>query len=120
MRHRGLSPSSVKKYYGAVCGVISDWAIDNGLIHGSLLSLKSQAEFEIIESKIRALTIYKERNKSGHHMYSSALLKFSEYLSEGNCSDIELDIDEILSATDIGETEKSSLIKSRIGQGIFR
>jgi predicted restriction endonuclease len=53
-------------------------------------------------------------------MYSSALLKFSEYLSEGYYSDVESDIDEILNATDIGKTEKSSLIKSRIGQGVFR
>jgi predicted restriction endonuclease len=53
-------------------------------------------------------------------MYSSALLKFSEYLSEGYYGDIESDIDDILSATNIGETEKSNLVKSRIGQGIFR
>ncbi|WP_460154312.1 HNH endonuclease [Pseudomonas sp. S3_G06] len=120
MRHRGLSPSSVKKYDGAVRGVMSEWAMDNGLIQGPLISLNSQSEFEIIASKMRALPIYKERNERGHHMYSSALLKFSEYLSEGYYSDIESDIDEILSATDIGETEKSSLVKSRIGQGIFR
>lgn len=120
MRHRGLSPSSVKKYDGAVRGVMSEWAMDNGLIQGPLISLNSQSEFEIIASKIRALPIYKERNERGHHMYSSALLKFSEFLSEGYYSDIESDIDDILSATDIGETEKSNLVKSRIGQGIFR
>ncbi|MDR7283436.1 hypothetical protein J2X84_002260 [Pseudomonas corrugata] len=120
MRHRGLSLSSVKKYDGAVRGVMSEWAMDNGLIQGPLTSLNSQSEFEIIASKIRALPIYKERNERGHHMYSSALLKFSEYLSEGYCGDIETDIDDILNATDIGETEKINLVKLRIGQGIFR
>lgn len=120
MRHRGLSPSSVKKYDSAVRGVMSKWAMDNGLVQGPLISLNSQSEFEVIASKIRELSIYKERNERGHHMYSSAILKFSEYLSEGNYSDIESDIDEILRATDIGETEKSSLVKSRIGQGVFR
>jgi len=120
MRYRGLSPSSVKKYDGAVRGVMSEWAMDNRIIQGPLVSINSRYEFEIIASKIKALPIYKERNKRGHYMYSSALLRFSEYISEGYCSDIESDIDEILSATDICETEKSSLIKSRIGQGIFR
>jgi predicted restriction endonuclease len=120
MRHRGLSLSTVKKYDGAVRGVMSEWAMDNGLIQGPLISLNNQSEFEIIASKIRALPIYKERNERGHHMYSSALLKFSEYLSEGYYGDIETDIDDILSATDIGETEKINLVKLRIGQGIFR
>lgn len=120
MRHRGLSPSSVKKYYGAVGGVMSEWAMDNSLTQDPLIYLNSQPEFEIIASKIRALPIYKERNERGHHMYSSALLKFSEYLSEGYYSEIESDIYEILSSTDISETEKNCLVKSRIGQGIFR
>jgi hypothetical protein len=120
MRHRGLSPSSVKKYEGAIRGPMSEWAMDSGLTQGPLTSLISQSALETIAPKIRALPIYKERNERGHHMYSSALLKFSEYLSEDCNSDIESDIDDILSATDIGETEKSNLVKSRIGQGIFR
>ncbi|MCY1360438.1 HNH endonuclease [compost metagenome] len=53
-------------------------------------------------------------------MYSSALLKFSEYLSEGYSNDIEADIDSILGNTALDETEKISLVKSRIGQGAFR
>ena len=120
MHHRGLSPSSVKKYEGAIRGPMSEWAMDSGLTQGPLTSLISQSALEKIAPKIRALPIYKERNERGHHMYSSALSKFSEYLSEGYNSDIESDIDDILRATDIGETEKSNLVKSRIGQGIFR
>jgi putative restriction endonuclease len=51
---------------------------------------------------------------------AALFLKLSEYLSEAYNSDIESDIYDILRATDIGETEKSNLIKSRVGQGIFR
>ncbi|PSS58859.1 HNH endonuclease [Pseudomonas sp. BBP2017] len=120
MRYKGLSLSSVKKYDGAVRGVMSEWAIDNKLVEGPLVSLSSQSEFEVIASKIRALPIYKERNERGHHMYSSALIKFSEYLSEGRYGDVESDIDDILCAGDISETEKINLVKSRIGQGVFR
>lgn len=120
MRHQGLSLSSVRKYDDAVRRVMSEWAMDNGFIQGSLICLKNNSEFDEIASKIRALPIYKERNVRGHHMYSSAIKNFSKYLSENYCSDIESDIDDILNATNISETEKSNLVKSRIGQGVFR
>lgn len=94
--------------------------MDNGLLEGPLTSLTSRFYFEKIALKIRALPIYQERNERGHNMYNSALAKFAEYLSEGYESDIESDIDSILVTTAVGETEKSNLVKSRIGQGIFR
>ncbi|TYC54213.1 HNH endonuclease [Zoogloea oleivorans] len=120
MRHRGLSSSSVKKYEGAVRGAMSEWALDNGLIAGPLTSLVSRTSFENVALKIRELPIFQERNERGNNMYNAALTKFAEYLSEGFKSDIESDIDEIFSTKDIGETEKSNLVKSRIGQGTFR
>lgn len=120
MRHRGLSLSSVKKYEGAICGSISEWAVENGFIDGPLISITSRSQFDGIAAKIRTLHIYQERNARGHNMYSSALLKFAEYLGEGYENDIESDIDFILGTPSIGETEKSSLVKSRIGQGSFR
>lgn len=120
MRHRGLSPSSVEKYEGAVRGAMSEWAIDNGLIAGPLTSLVSRKSFEKIASKIRELPIFQERNKRGNNMYNAALNQFAEYLSEGFSSDIESDIDEIFSIRDIEDTERSNLVKSRVGQGTFR
>ena len=53
-------------------------------------------------------------------MYSSALAKFSEYLSEGFQNDVEADVDSILDDQDLSKTERSNLIKSRIGRGLFR
>jgi putative restriction endonuclease len=53
-------------------------------------------------------------------MYSSALAKFSEYLSEGYGNDVEAEIDSILDDDGLSKTEKCNLVKSRIGQGIFR
>lgn len=120
MRHRGLSPSSVKKYEGAIRGSISEWAMDSGLVAGPLTSLVSRTSFETIASKIRELPVFQERNERGHNMYNAALKKFAEYLSEGYNGDIESDIDEILATKNIGETEKSNLVKSRVGQGTFR
>lgn len=120
MRLRGLSESSVKKYEGAVSGAMSEWAIDGGLMNGPLTSILSHSRFESISIKLRKLPIYQERNDRGHNMYNSALNKYAEYLQEGFDSDIETDVEAILSQENITDTEKATLLKTRIGQGNFR
>lgn len=120
MCYRGLSPSSATKYEGAIRGVMSEWAMDNGLLEGPLTSLVSRAAFENVAAKIRELPIYIDRNERGHNMYNSALSKFADYLAEGYENDVESDIDSIFESSDISATEKSNLVKSRIGQGAFR
>ncbi len=120
MRHRGLSESSVKKYEGAVSGVMSEWAIDGGLMDGPLTSIQSLSRFESIAIGLRKLPIYQERNDRGHNMYNSALNKYAEYLQEGFDSDIEGDVEAILAASSVTDTEKATLLKTRIGQGNFR
>lgn len=120
MKHRGLSESSVKKYEGAISGVLSEWAIDRGLMDGPLTSIFSNSQFEAVANELRKLLIYVERNDRGHNMYNSALNKYAEYLQEGFDSDIESDVELILSDGAIANTEKASLLKIRIGQGAFR
>lgn len=120
MLHKGLSASTALKYDGAIKGALTEWCMDNGLLEGPLTAIRSQTQFESIAKQIRELPIFHERNERGHHMYSSALLKYAEYLAEGFDSDIELDIETIISNPNISSTEKSSLVKARIGQGTFR
>ena len=120
MALKGLSNSTVLKYEGAINGSLSEWAIENGLISGPLTSLINRAYFETIALKISKLPIYIDRNERGHHMYSSALAKYSEFLAEGYDNDIEGDIEAILEDPAINETDKISLVKCRIGQGTFR
>lgn len=120
MRFRKLSESSIKKYEGAVSGAISEWAIDSGVTEGPLTSILSYSRFKSISTKLRKLPIFQERDDRGHHMYSSALKKYAEYLQEGFDSDIESDVEEILAQDSTTSTEKSTLLKARIGQGNFR
>ena len=120
MKYRGLSESSIKKYEGAVNGVMSEWAMDDGIINGPLTSIHSHARFEEVAKALRELPIYQERNERGHNMYNSALKKFAEYVAEGFDTDIEADVESILSDPEIADTEKASLLKTRIGQGSFR
>lgn len=120
MRFRGLSESSVKKYEGALSGAMSEWAIEGGIMNGPLNSIPSYSRFESISEKLRELPIYKERNERGHNMYSSALNKYAEFLLEGFDSDIETDLESIISQESSSDTEKATLLKTRIGQGSFR
>ncbi|MGH1540275.1 MAG: HNH endonuclease [Arenicella sp.] len=120
MRLRGLSESSVKKYEGAISGAMSEWAMDGGIIDGPLTSILSHSRFKPIATRLRKLPIYQERNERGHNMYNSALNKYSEYLQEGFDSDVETDIEIILAQDSATDTEKSTLLKTRIGQGNFR
>ena len=120
MRKTGLSESSVLKYLGAIEGVLSEWALDAGIISGSILDIKNTNKFDSAVINIQQIPIFQERNDTGHNMYSSALNKYSEYLSEGAISTIEDDIEEIISDSNLGETEKDRLVSSRLGQGKFR
>lgn len=120
MRHRGLSNSSVNKYASAIEGPLSEWAGKHHLTEGPLSSLKNKDAFLKVSEKLQTLDIFKQRNSRGHHMYSSALAKYVEYLSEGYGSDLEQDIEEILADKNLSRTECLSLVKSRIGQGVFR
>lgn len=120
MLDRGLSRSSTSKYLGAIEGALSTWAVEASLTAGPLTALTSKAAFDEVDSQIRALAIFEERNTRGHHMYSSALVKFGEYLGEGFASDVEADIDQILEDTSLTSTERINLVKCRVGQGTFR
>ncbi len=120
MRHRGLSASSIGKYAGAIEGPLSAWAKEADFIAGPLTALRSEAAFKAVVAEIQRLPIFLQRNETGHHMYSSALAQFSKYLADGHSGDVEEDIDEILTDPGLSATERLNLVKSRIGQGVFR
>ncbi len=120
MRHRGLSASSIGKYAGAIDGPLSTWATEAGLTAGPLTALQGEAAFKAVAAEIQRLPLFLKRNETGHHMYSSALAQFAKYLADGHSGDVEEDIDQILSDPGLDATERLNLVKSRIGQGVFR
>lgn len=120
MSSEGVSESSLKKYELAVRGVLSDWAFDAGLINKPLMQIKSYEEFKSIKAEIEKLPIFLQRNSVGHHMYSGALNKYSDYLRATKSQTIENDIKDLIKDERLNETEKTSLINARIGQGKYR
>jgi putative restriction endonuclease len=120
MIHKGLSKASAKSYDGALRGVLSQWAIEGGLIPGPLTALTSPSELKAILPGIRELPSFVARNATGHHMYSATLSQFVAYLESNGSDDVQADLEQIINDPSTTNTEKTALIKSRIGQGTFR
>lgn len=120
MIHQGLSMSSAKSYDGALRGSLSDWAMESGVISGPLIALTSTSAFNNVAPGIQALPVFKERNAPRHRMYSATMSQFAKYLASNGGDGVQADLDEIIGNTSISQTEKTALIKSRIGQGVFR
>jgi predicted restriction endonuclease len=116
----GKSERSAKSYSGAVSGVITKWAQQAGLIQNKLTDINNTKEFIDIVTKIKTLQIFKERDTKGNRMYSVALNHYENYLEDIYKEDVKDDIEEVLSDSTIGETEKSQLVNARLGQGKFR
>jgi predicted restriction endonuclease len=115
----GLTVSSAKKYESAVYGSISGWAEEAGLIKSNLIDITDPEYLESLSEKIIKLEIFLKRNSAGNQMYSAALNRYSEYLSAMQV-EIEEDVEKVSKDDSVSETEKESLIKSRLGQGAFR
>lgn len=116
----GKSPKTAKNYAGAISGGLSRWAAEAGLVKQSLQELKSVNEFRYACERLRELPIYQARNTVGKGMYNAALNTYADYLAAISKNDLELDISEIVENPQITNTEKSTLISTRLGQGQFR
>ena len=120
MLDTGLSASSALKYASAISGPLTKWASENHLAATPLDNITNHSHFKAISNEIQQLPVFIEHNVRGHQMYSSALVKFEEYLSRRFVDVIEADIEAIVTNPKIGATEKINLVKARIGQGDFR
>ena len=124
LRHQQKSSSTAKKYAGALEGVLSEWAITAGVTDQPLAAIRDPRIFEGIAKRLYTVPVFLERNTRGHNMYRAALDWYFKYLlqADGDDSDraLENDLDELLTRTDIGATERQELVKARVGQGAFR
>ncbi|WXL25135.1 HNH endonuclease [Ectopseudomonas mendocina] len=118
--HKGLSVATAYKYSNAVAGPLSTWAMNNDLVQGPLTALSHKSSFDKTAGQIRALPIFLERDSIGKGMYEAALKRFSDYLADGFENDLDSDLDSIFQNDDVPQTEKTNLVKARVGQGMFR
>ena len=115
-----LSDSSVYKYTRAV-NTISNEMKEKGVITESLLAM-SALQLDIFVPLILHDPDFITKNKTGNNMYSNAL---KQYRLFRNVESVEVvDYNEVTSVIEnyanLQETERSAIVKSRIGQGLFR
>ena len=115
-----LSDSSVYKYTRAV-NTISNEMKEKGVITESLLAM-SILQLDIFVPLILHDPDFIIKNRTGNNMYSNAL---KQYRLFRNVESLEIvDHDEVTSMIEdyanLKETERDAVVKSRIGQGLFR
>lgn len=116
----GLSDASIYKYSRAVINVSNDMQ-DIDVINKSLVDMNT-IELDLAIRLIINNPTFIEKNTRGNNMYSNSLKQFRSYrttLTETEAVN-QAAIDIIANDTNISDTERDSLIKSRIGQGAFR
>ena len=115
-----LSDSSVYKYTRAV-NTISNEMKEKGVITESILAM-SALQLDVFVPLILHDPDFVVKNKTGNNMYSNAL---KQYRLFRNVESVEIvDHDEVTSVIEgyanLKETERDAVVKSRIGQGVFR
>lgn len=116
----GLSDNSIYKYSRAVISISNDM-IRLGVIGKSLVDMNT-IELDLAIQLILNNPAFIEKNTRGNNMYSNSLKQFRSYrttLIETEAVN-QAAIDIIANDNNISDTERDSLIKSRIGQGEFR
>lgn len=116
----GKSAKTADSYSRAISGVISTWANDAGLCEHNLSDIHTMDELSAIASSLEKVAIYQDRNKQGKNMYSCALKAYIEFRSREAPAQLEQDVNEIISDTQIKETEKATYVSARVGQGKYR
>ena len=115
-----LSDSSVYKYSRAV-NTISNDMIKLGVIPISLFAM-SLLQLDIYVPLILHHPDFIKKNKTGNNMYSNSLKQFRLFRNV-EFSEV-IDHTEVTGVIDgyneLKETERTAIVKSRIGQGIFR
>lgn len=118
-QNTGLSESSIGKYSNAV-GTISTEMHQKGTIQKPIENM-SPLELDLAIALILSDPDFVSKNTRGNHMYSNALKQYRYFLNTtAEDPNAHSFIDEIKNDALIPETEKTAIIQSRVGQGIFR
>ena len=106
-----------KTYHQAL---LSRWVQAAGLIKYPSSKVQSLSELDTLTDNIRQLDTFKQYNTDGKGMYSAALKQYAAYLDDMAGLTVSNDIEQIITDAVVPNTEKTTLINTRMGQGKFR
>lgn len=113
----GKCKESAQNYVSALKTTMPNWMKKLGKDTGSLFENSSVSDFKRVEKILRETDIFKQRDFTGKKMYSAALKAYEDFLCDTTQVQLQADIDDILQDETKTVTEKSVLVKARIGQG---
>ena len=114
-----LSDSSVGHYLQGLRTTSKDM-LSLGVISKPLLEM-NQIEYEIAVMEIMMNPQFIEKNTVGKRMYSNSLKHYQTCLKESSDNYLtEKTAVDLINSSNLSVTEKESIIKSRIGQGLFK
>ena len=115
-----LSDSSIYKYSRAVNTVSNDMQ-EKGIITESLLTMPN-VQLDRAIAVILHDSEFIQKNTTGNNMYSNSLKHFRLYRTVESVNEFstEATADVIENFDVLTETERTALMKARIGQGIFK
>lgn len=114
-----LSDSSIYKYSQAV-DTISREMSEYGVLRKPLRDMHA-LELDVAINLIINDQRFINKNTRGNHMYSNALKQYRYYVHSDSAQTIsEADCLPFINEKDVPTTERSAVVLSRIGQGVFR
>jgi predicted restriction endonuclease len=107
--------------YPRTINTISNHLKKQGVDRYDLYLINDVSDAEKLKEIYFSIDEYYSLNDRGNNMYSRAFDLYIQYLEVANISDsIANDIQNIIEQANVENTERSSLIQGRIGQGKFR
>lgn len=107
-----LSQASASKYNLVVQNRIREWLPSYEIPQNSI-------EFEALKQMILDLEIYKERNRIGNNMYSSALNHYGHYLRQNDVHDSAVFTSSHLFTSEAERKIKVRLVQNKFRKGLF-
>ena len=113
-----LSESSIYKYSRAVVNISKEMKA-SGVITDDILNMNI-IELDISIKNILNFADFIAKDKKGNRMYSIALKQYRCFISGLNTELNDSTAIDIAIDKSVSDTERESIIKSRVGQGVFR
>ena len=112
IQEKGLSQATASKYNLVIQNRISEWL-------PSYERPANSIEFEALKLLILDLNIYKERNRIGNNMYSSALNHYGHYLKQYDVVDSTIFTENKIFTSEAERKIKVRLVQNKFRKGLF-
>lgn len=116
-KHKYKSITRPEKYVSTI-KTISNHLSDRLGFGINLYNIQDVYEVQRLKDLYFSFSDYYEKNKTGNRMYSRAFDLYLEFIISNTDSPVETE--QIIDDKTLSDTEKESVILSRIGQGVFR